>query len=228
MYGAGPTETCSTSPTSISSVTPRSLLCAVSASRLSPMAASTSRRCARVPRSARSGAAVVGGRDARREAKGGRRRPRPERRSGSRHEKVREVDAPAAFVEMAQVPTWGRSGSRGRRGFVQSWHRHGGHDDAAVVEAIVPGHGLSRSGPGVGFPARSRSPMPYGSGSAAGDVGVARTGSRIRRAMQRSAARGETSGPRPEHKRSSLVPRGSWPPSCRAGPRGRDKAAHSY
>ncbi|MBV9416378.1 MAG: hypothetical protein JO363_15455 [Solirubrobacterales bacterium] len=42
--------------------------------------------------------------------------------------------------------------------------------------------------------------MPYGSSSAAGDVGVARTGSRITRAMQSSAARGETSGPRPERR----------------------------
>ena len=38
--------------------------------------------------------------------------------------------------------------------------------------------------------------MPYGSSSAAGDVGVARTGSRITRAMQPSVARGETGGPR--------------------------------
>ena len=45
--------------------------------------------------------------------------------------------------------------------------------------------------------ARSSSPMPYASSSAAGDVGVARTGSRITRAMQPSAARGETGGPRP-------------------------------
>jgi len=65
------------------------------------------------------------------------------------------------------------------------------------VEAIVAGHGVSGCGPAVGFPARSSSPMPYGSSSAAGDVGVARTGSRITRAMQPSAARGETSGPRP-------------------------------
>jgi hypothetical protein len=41
--------------------------------------------------------------------------------------------------------------------------------------------------------------MPYGSSSAAGDVGVARTGSRISPAMQPSAARGEANGPRPEH-----------------------------
>jgi len=39
--------------------------------------------------------------------------------------------------------------------------------------------------------------MSYGSSSAAGDVGVARTGSRITRAMQPSTARGETSGCRP-------------------------------
>ena len=43
--------------------------------------------------------------------------------------------------------------------------------------------------------------MPYGSGSAAGDVAVARTGSRITGAMQPSAARGETSGPRPKRQR---------------------------
>jgi hypothetical protein len=43
--------------------------------------------------------------------------------------------------------------------------------------------------------------MPHGSSSAAGDVGVERTGLRITRAMQRSAARGETSGPRPKHER---------------------------
>jgi hypothetical protein len=40
--------------------------------------------------------------------------------------------------------------------------------------------------------------MPYGSGSAAGDVGVARTGLRITRAMQPSVAPDETSGPRPK------------------------------
>jgi hypothetical protein len=39
--------------------------------------------------------------------------------------------------------------------------------------------------------------MPYGSSSAAGEVGVALTGSRITRAMQPSAARGGTNGPRP-------------------------------
>jgi hypothetical protein len=44
--------------------------------------------------------------------------------------------------------------------------------------------------------------MPYGSSSAAGDVGVARTGSRITRAMQPSAGRGETSGPRPTEQRA--------------------------
>jgi hypothetical protein len=65
----------------------------------------------------------------------------------------------------------------------------------------VPGYGLSGCGPAVGFPARSSSPMPYGSGSAAGDVGVARTGSRITRAMRPCAARGETSGPRPLRQR---------------------------
>ncbi|MBV9197864.1 MAG: hypothetical protein JO168_27320 [Solirubrobacterales bacterium] len=43
--------------------------------------------------------------------------------------------------------------------------------------------------------------MPDGTSSAAGDVGVARTGSRITRAMQPSAAGDETSGPRPEHQR---------------------------
>ena len=32
------------------------------------------------------------------------------------------------------------------------WHRHTRHDDAAVVDAIVPGHGLSGCGPPVGFP----------------------------------------------------------------------------
>jgi hypothetical protein len=67
-----------------------------------------------------------------------------------------------------------------------------------MVEAIVPGHGLSGCGPAVGFAARSSSPMPYGSSSAAGDVAVARTSSRITRAMQPSAARRETSGPRPK------------------------------
>jgi hypothetical protein len=36
-----------------------------------------------------------------------------------------------------------------------SWHRHSRHDDAAVVEAIVPGHGLSGCDPAVGFPALS-------------------------------------------------------------------------
>jgi hypothetical protein len=39
--------------------------------------------------------------------------------------------------------------------------------------------------------------MAYRSSSAAGDVGVARSGSRITRAMQPSAARGETNGLRP-------------------------------
>jgi hypothetical protein len=41
----------------------------------------------------------------------------------------------------------------------------------------------------------------YGTSSAAGYVGVARTGSRITRTMQPSATRGETSGPRPDHER---------------------------
>jgi hypothetical protein len=86
--------------------------------------------------------------------------------------------------------------SRRPKRLPQPWHRHSRHDDAAVVQAIVPGHGLTRCDPTVGFPARSSGPMPYGSSSAAGDVGVARTGSRITRAMQPSAARGETSGPR--------------------------------
>jgi hypothetical protein len=45
--------------------------------------------------------------------------------------------------------------------------------------------------------------MPYLSSSATGRVGVARVGSRITRAMQPSAARGETSGPRPFHKRGT-------------------------
>ena len=44
--------------------------------------------------------------------------------------------------------------------------------------------------------------MPYASSSAAGDVSVAGTGLRIIGAMQPSAARGETSGPRPFHKRA--------------------------
>jgi hypothetical protein len=39
--------------------------------------------------------------------------------------------------------------------------------------------------------------MPDGSSSAAGDVGFARTGSRITRAIRPSAARAETRGPRP-------------------------------
>ena len=42
--------------------------------------------------------------------------------------------------------------------------------------------------------------MPDGTSSAAGDVGVARTGSWITRAMQPSTARGETSDPRPTGK----------------------------
>jgi hypothetical protein len=46
--------------------------------------------------------------------------------------------------------------------------------------------------------------MLYASGSAAGDVGVARTGSRITRAMRPSAARGETSGPPPKRQQASL------------------------
>jgi hypothetical protein len=49
----------------------------------------------------------------------------------------------------------------------------------------------------------------YGSTSAAGDVGVTRTGSRIAQVMQPSAARGETGGPRPMRQRgseSSAVP----------------------
>jgi hypothetical protein len=39
--------------------------------------------------------------------------------------------------------------------------------------------------------------MPYGSSSATGNVVVAPSGLRIIGAMQPSAARGETSGPRP-------------------------------
>jgi len=41
-----------------------------------------------------------------------------------------------------------------------SWQRHSGHDDAAVMEAIVPGHGLGWCGPVVGFPARRSTPIP--------------------------------------------------------------------
>jgi len=50
--------------------------------------------------------------------------------------------------------------------------------------------------------------MLYASGSAAGDVGVARTGSRITRAMRPSAARGETSGPPPKRQQASFA---TWP-----------------
>jgi hypothetical protein len=74
-----------------------------------------------------------------------------------------------------------------------------------VVEAIVAGHGLSGCGSAVGFPARSNSPMLYGSSSAAGDVRAARAGSRIIRTMEPSAVRGETSGSRP--KRHSSIRR---------------------
>jgi hypothetical protein len=95
-----------------------------------------------------------------------------------------------------------RAWSRHTSGAPHPWHRHRRRDDAAAVEAIVPGHGLSGCGPAVGFPARSSTPMPYGSSSAAGDVGVAPTGSPITRAMRPCAARGETSGPRPERKRT--------------------------
>jgi len=45
--------------------------------------------------------------------------------------------------------------------------------------------------------------MPDGTSSAAGDVGVARTGSWITRAMQPSTARGETSDPRSQAATSS-------------------------
>jgi hypothetical protein len=80
-------------------------------------------------------------------------------------------------------------------------------------------------GPAVGFPARRSSPMPYGSSSASGDVGVARTGSRITLAMRPSAARGETSGPRPKG-RSPLaqIQRAPAPPFAAKQVRG--TAAH--
>jgi hypothetical protein len=48
--------------------------------------------------------------------------------------------------------------------------------------------------------------MAQGSSGSAGDVGVARTGSRITRAMQESAAHRETSGPRPEQQRCAQSP----------------------
>lgn len=97
--------------------------------------------------------------------------------------------------DLRTIASW-RSSSPPR--LLGPWHRHSQYDDAAVVEAIVPRYGPSGCGPAVGFPARSSSPMPYGTSRAGGDVGVARTGSRITRAMQPSAARGETSGPRPK------------------------------
>jgi hypothetical protein len=40
---------------------------------------------------------------------------------------------------------------------LSAWHRHSRNDNAAVLEAIVPGHGLSGCGPDVGFPARQQS-----------------------------------------------------------------------
>ena len=43
-----------------------------------------------------------------------------------------------------------RSSAPAARGRLPSWHRHSRHDAAAVVEAIVPGHGLSAWGPAVG------------------------------------------------------------------------------
>ena len=76
-----------------------------------------------------------------------------------------------------------------------------------VTQTGAGPHGLSGCCRAVGFPRKQQSDA-YGSSSAAGDVGVARTGSRITRAMQPSAARGETSGPRP------IRQRGSSQPSC--------------
>ena len=77
------------------------------------------------------------------------------------------------------------------------WHRHSPHDDATVVEAIVPGHGLTGCGPAVGSPREAPVRCPTEAVARPVTVGVARTGSRITRAMQPSAARGKTSGPRP-------------------------------
>ena len=97
-----------------------------------------------------------------------------------------------------------RSGSsRLVRARSQAWHRHqparrrrcGGSDRATAR--------LSGVRSGCWLPARSGSPMAHGSSSAAGDVGVARTGSRITRRMQPSAAQAETSGPRPLRQPSS-------------------------
>jgi hypothetical protein len=45
-----------------------------------------------------------------------------------------------------------RSRDRGYADHRSSWHRHSRHDDAAVVEAFVPRHGLSGCRPAVGFP----------------------------------------------------------------------------
>ena len=88
------------------------------------------------------------------------------------------------------------------------WRRHSRHDDAAVMEAIVPGHGRVRVVRPLVPRAKQQSDAPRSS-SATGDVGVPRTGSRIIGAMQLSATCGETSGPRPEGKRPALSIRGS-------------------
>ena len=77
------------------------------------------------------------------------------------------------------------------------------------MEAIVPGHGRVRVVRRL-VPRAKQQSDALRSSSAAGDIGVPRTGSRIARAMQPSAARGETSGLRPireppEHRRGCLL-----------------------
>ncbi len=94
-----------------------------------------------------------------------------------------------------------RSSLQGRLVRTHSWHRDSRHNDAAVTEAIVPGHGRVAVPRAFVFPARSSSPTPYGSSGAAGDVGVALAGLWIIGATRPSAARGETSGPRRSRER---------------------------
>ena len=77
------------------------------------------------------------------------------------------------------------------------------------MEAIVPGHGRVRVVRRL-VPRAKQQSDALRSSSAAGDIGVPRTGSRIARAMQPSATRGETSGLRPireppEHRRGCLL-----------------------
>ena len=86
----------------------------------------------------------------------------------------------------------GRAGRRDRRWPDCSFHSR------AITRSAAAGSASDRARAASGAPAapllsaRSSSPIPYGSSSAAGDAGLARIGLRIIGAMQSSAARRKT------------------------------------